>query len=65
VVEGCAELLADWGRSPRVVPLPPKGNHATGAQATTPAVGLALARRLRAEIEGSCALADGETYWRG
>jgi len=65
VVAGCAELLTDWGRAPRVIPLPLGGDHATGAPATTPAVGLALARRLRAEIEGSCALADGETYWRG
>jgi DNA processing protein len=65
VVAGSAELLSDWGREPHAGHLPPGADHADGMQAATPAVGLALARRLREEIEGSCALSGGETYWRG
>ena len=64
LVMGCAEILADWGRAPHAVPAAGLGGHGPETPQSASAAGPALARRLRAEIEGSCALAGGETYWR-
>jgi DNA processing protein len=68
VVAGAGDCLAEWG-------MPAEAAAATAAGAlrelggapgpvTVEEAGPVLARRLRAEIDGSCALAGGEAYWR-
>ena len=64
LVTGSAEILADWGRAPHAVRTADPDGLGLETPRTAWAAGPALARRLRAEIEGSCALAGGETYWR-
>jgi DNA processing protein len=74
VIHGAAALLAEWGMLPRAglaCGVQADGGEAGDMRAggapagNTAAAGAALARRLRAEVDGSCVLRDGETYWRG
>lgn len=63
VIRGSAGLLAEWGMAPAPGADPAEAACRTPASAAE--AGPALARILRAEIDGSCALQGGETYWRG
>jgi DNA processing protein len=63
LIRGASELLAEWGLLPLAGA--PRGGPADGDAPCTDTAGPALARRLRAEVDGSCVLRDGETYWRG
>jgi len=58
VIRGSEEILRDWGMVPRA---------AGSRSARKPAehAGEELARSLAEEIDGTCALKGGETYWRG
>jgi DNA processing protein len=62
VIGGSAECLAEWGLSPSVRPSPMR--EISRMRLPGEEIGPALARRLRAEIDGSCALQGGEAYWR-
>jgi DNA processing protein len=56
VIRESADLLRDWG-------MPPRGGHAVTLPPEMPE-GRRLAMMLKQEIDGTCALRGGETYWR-
>jgi len=56
VASGASDILREWGvRSRRAEPEPDGEGLSTGAR---------MARMLECEMDGSCALKGGETYWR-